>query len=497
MSKYCYWCGKEINDSNDHFEHIIPQSLGGKLSVNGILHKDCGNSLGERIDSLFAQKFSFITNIISIKRDRGNNSCSIVTIELDENKTNAKVFDKNIEISKPFFDPQRRIVYCTENQKKFLKKKKELSDYVFLSKFDFDGDFGNSDFSNIISCSNEDKLALVKIAVEFAVFCGVSPKQLDRALGKECFKDTIIIPYYPLTNFEMLFEKNRFLFEPEFVHLEDNTDIPFFSIPTHQLHLFSFGSKLYCFISLYDFYEFYVLLSDKYEGSYCSFWYLMSACDEKPYISTYYLGNESSKNIAICQSHWGNGVDVLKKIDNCKMSPDWDGKISYSFNPVYKFSSIKNHCPLISTSNEVEQHFLSVLDKMLHVARLRNTFKDNQNKLKTYLNKYVQSYLDKYGYQILDDTCSLERDPSILNYLKRNGDNEYFDLDLYKSHIYDKGILKSIPELILSEGLICEEKSLKYRKQKMFQILDLQFNSKAKSKEAKLVKLVATYPSQF
>lgn len=45
MANTCYMCGHEMVEGNDccpHYEHIIPNALGGHLTSNTILCKKCG-----------------------------------------------------------------------------------------------------------------------------------------------------------------------------------------------------------------------------------------------------------------------------------------------------------------------------------------------------------------------------------------------------------------------------------------------------------------------
>lgn len=52
IKKKCYLCGKKFNDTDtqEHEEHIIQQALGGTITANDILCKNCGNRLSKEID---------------------------------------------------------------------------------------------------------------------------------------------------------------------------------------------------------------------------------------------------------------------------------------------------------------------------------------------------------------------------------------------------------------------------------------------------------------
>ena len=66
MANTCYICGKEMADGTDccpHYEHIIPNALGGHLTSNTILCMNCGGDYSKG-DRSFVDIFGgFIHNI--------------------------------------------------------------------------------------------------------------------------------------------------------------------------------------------------------------------------------------------------------------------------------------------------------------------------------------------------------------------------------------------------------------------------------------------------
>lgn len=100
---YCYLCGNELTNENDHAEHIFQQAIGGTLAVKGILCKDCGNTLGKDIDVNFTKIFVNYTSRLPINFDRKseNNIKSEIcwayfpkfekTLECQMNKNNISV----------------------------------------------------------------------------------------------------------------------------------------------------------------------------------------------------------------------------------------------------------------------------------------------------------------------------------------------------------------------------------------------------------------------
>lgn len=73
----CYLWGRPLEEvisesSANHYEHIIPQAIGGQLTARDILCKECGGDkyLGGKVDRPFSDIFRIITEHIDIKRDR-------------------------------------------------------------------------------------------------------------------------------------------------------------------------------------------------------------------------------------------------------------------------------------------------------------------------------------------------------------------------------------------------------------------------------------------
>jgi hypothetical protein len=68
----CFICGNEINESNKSVEHIILNSIGGKLKSSELICKQCNSSLGNECDSELCRELSFATNMLNIERDRNS-----------------------------------------------------------------------------------------------------------------------------------------------------------------------------------------------------------------------------------------------------------------------------------------------------------------------------------------------------------------------------------------------------------------------------------------
>ncbi|TGL90069.1 hypothetical protein EHQ68_06135 [Leptospira congkakensis] len=69
--RICYICHNEINEQNQSKEHILPNSIGGRLKSLDLLCKTCNSDFGATSDSEFAKQFNFICNVLNIDREVG------------------------------------------------------------------------------------------------------------------------------------------------------------------------------------------------------------------------------------------------------------------------------------------------------------------------------------------------------------------------------------------------------------------------------------------
>lgn len=67
----CYICTKEILQNETYNEHIILNALGGKLKSKDLICSGCAPKF-DSIDAVLAKQLNFISNMLNIKRDRGN-----------------------------------------------------------------------------------------------------------------------------------------------------------------------------------------------------------------------------------------------------------------------------------------------------------------------------------------------------------------------------------------------------------------------------------------
>ncbi|WP_291573542.1 HNH endonuclease [Bradyrhizobium sp.] len=70
-SNRCVRCDCPIDGSNDSEEHVIQNSVGGRLKVRGFICRGCNNRTGETWDAVFAEQTNFFCHFFGVVRERG------------------------------------------------------------------------------------------------------------------------------------------------------------------------------------------------------------------------------------------------------------------------------------------------------------------------------------------------------------------------------------------------------------------------------------------
>lgn len=69
--KFCALCPAEITSKNNSKEHIIPSSIGGRLTVQSFICKSCNEQSGDDWDAVLAAQFNWFSLTVGIKRQSG------------------------------------------------------------------------------------------------------------------------------------------------------------------------------------------------------------------------------------------------------------------------------------------------------------------------------------------------------------------------------------------------------------------------------------------
>lgn len=225
----CVYCNKEITTPSQ--EHIIQNSLGGYFKSPEICCQDCNNNavslkLDKPFTTIFNPIIDNISNFYKMSNKNSNPSYSGVA------KYDGKIYD--------VFIKEGKIVSCPDLSKELkcnASKLPPMTDLAF--KFNLD----NTAFRNGIS----------KIAFNYALSQGVDFRYIKHGLTVEKDGDKVtkidfnypVVPFYPLN--------------PIDAYIELNTPMKLY----HNLILFSQYNQLWCYVDLFNTFQFYCLLSEK------------------------------------------------------------------------------------------------------------------------------------------------------------------------------------------------------------------------------------------
>lgn len=248
----CIYCNRDIDDSTRSKEHIIQNALGGIYESTGICCSSCNNLVEKYIDKDFCKIFSTVlTQIPDLKKTNSTQlpSCEGVAMCPDGRAYNVTIKGKNV-------------VDCLQ-MKKELRRNLTKSELGKLDIFCYYFNLGNKEFMN----------GICKIAFNYAIEKGIPYDKISHILSVTKDENKIseikfkapLIPFVPMNFFDY------------FLELETETEL------YHNLILFSYDKSLYCYIDLFNTFQFYVALCDKWEGDdvYESYFQLIQKIDRK------------------------------------------------------------------------------------------------------------------------------------------------------------------------------------------------------------------------
>lgn len=224
----CVYCNKEITTRSR--EHVIQNALGGLYESEDICCPECNNYISKCIDAPFTKIFNpIISNIECFSKTNKTKSTPLCTGTV---LYNGKEYKANIRGGK--------VSACPELSKELRTDISKLP----LQIISYDFDFQNNAFQNGIS----------KIAFNYALDKGIDLNTIKDGLQIQNNKNSInsitfnypIIPFYPLNPFD------------EYIELNTNPSL------YHNMILFSQQNTLWCYVDLFNTFQYYVLLSDKF-----------------------------------------------------------------------------------------------------------------------------------------------------------------------------------------------------------------------------------------
>ena len=259
MVNKCYLCGEGITPENDSLEHIIPNSLGGRLKTRGILCREHNTQLGIEIDAPFNQTIGIFTDQLNLNKDRNGYTQFEVYPRTGE-RIKHIVKGNIIAPARPYYDEKKNFVYANS-----LKIAEQFIQTLQLSEEqDKNLKIYHNDGRKFYIENNLDPTifgkGLAKIAIGFALNNGVELKDLEEIIDKDKkqIKDPSLL-YYIQTETDKYVDKKIENF-----------------YPLHILRLKSDGNILGCFIELFSTIRLIVGLTNNYRGEPKDKFYLYS-----------------------------------------------------------------------------------------------------------------------------------------------------------------------------------------------------------------------------
>lgn len=103
-SKVCAFCAKPLTDTSTSKEHVLPNAIGGRKTVNNFICTACNNTTGSNWDKELVDQLRPLCTMLNIKRDRGQNQR--FRVETISDRKFLIDPDGSMTIAQPVFDEQ-------------------------------------------------------------------------------------------------------------------------------------------------------------------------------------------------------------------------------------------------------------------------------------------------------------------------------------------------------------------------------------------------------
>jgi len=255
----CYVCDIKITDENETDEHIIINAAGGRLKSKKLICSKCNSDFGENIDSILAKQLNILSNMLMVKRHRGEPQPIVGEKQSTGEKYKLEVGGKP-KLTKPTID--KTVDGNKTNISITARSEKELRKILTgLAKknpnFDVEEAMKSAQwreehfdealcFQNVIG-GNEVFRAICKCATNFFIYNKGEASQINH-----------LIPY-------IKGEEDK---EVVWMHYQDDLYELNPDESSHILHLVGNREQriLYCYVDYFNTYKYLVLLNDNYNG---------------------------------------------------------------------------------------------------------------------------------------------------------------------------------------------------------------------------------------
>lgn len=255
----CYICDKEITTANEADEHILLNAAGGRLKSKELICNKCNSDFGETIDGILAKQLNNLSNMLMVKRHRGEPQPIIGEKQSTGEKYIFEVGGKP-KITKPTIGKtvsgNNTNISITARSEKELREiltgiaKKnpqfEVEEAMKSAKWREEHFEEALHFQNTIG-GDEAFRAICKCATNYFIYCKGDPAQIKH-----------LIPYI----------KGEEQKEVVWMHYQDKLYELKPDESSHIIHLI--GNKqegiLYCYVDYFNTYKYLVMLNDNYQG---------------------------------------------------------------------------------------------------------------------------------------------------------------------------------------------------------------------------------------
>lgn len=276
--KTCIICKKNKNDDEFNKEHVLPESIGGSLTIDNVC-KSCNSKLGNEIDSKIINDFLIKGEIVGNKIRNKKNKEKVLFETLISNKnpqiklnakrrkngkfekwesnTSLKTSSDNKNMHSIYFDSNKDIGNVLKDIEKLFKHKygKILSDEEkkdILYKINNEYNHPEIEF-NFTSTIDFKKLAreFIKIAYETAHYL-LGEKYLDDKIGQN-LRESLFDKNHELL--EKYAERGmELMFNPKFKDIFNKLNNISNKNLIHLIEISEINNKLYLAINLFNMY---------------------------------------------------------------------------------------------------------------------------------------------------------------------------------------------------------------------------------------------------
>jgi len=258
----CYVCGVEISKDNWTLEHILLNSIGGRLKSRDLICRDCNSSFGHEIDNILAEQLKIFANQLYISREDGEEPPHVygtakggerisldpggkpirvkpeINVDAGEKEVRVQIKARNVSEARKILNGLKR-KYPNLDVEEVLKQAIPQSEYlreIVVLGMQFGGD--------------EAFRSVTKSAINFFILHGGEPRWIEHLLPYITKGDQKNVVWFFYDHNEEFNGKST----EQVVH-----GLVLRGDPTERV--------LWCYVELFNAVRYVVLLNDDYDGS--------------------------------------------------------------------------------------------------------------------------------------------------------------------------------------------------------------------------------------